>query len=151
MKEKPLMQIEWTAADAEKAGYSHFMLKEIMEEPQTIENAFRGRLMPEEGQAKLGGLDIVLDRVKNIKHLILIGCGTAHYACRVGKYMLEEYAAIPTEVDIASEFRYRKPIIQQDTAAIFVSQSGETADTLAALREMKKRNINSRYYKRSGL
>jgi glucosamine--fructose-6-phosphate aminotransferase (isomerizing) len=141
LKEKPMVQIEWAAEDAEKSGYEHFMLKEIMEEPQTIENAFRGRLMPEEGRVKLGGLDIVADRIKNIERLILIGCGTAHYAARVGKYMLEEYAGIPTEVDVASEFRYRKPILAENTAAIFISQSGETADTLAALREMKEKGI----------
>ncbi len=141
MKEKPMMQIEFAAEDAEKAGFKHFMIKEIMEEPQTIENAFRGRLMPEEGKVKLGGLDVVSGRIKNIEHLLLIGCGTASYACRVGKYMLEEYAGIPTEVDVASEFRYRKPILQENTAAVFVSQSGETADTLAALREMKEKGV----------
>lgn len=141
LKEKPLVQIEWSAEEAEKSNYEYFMLKEIMEEPQTIENAIKGRLIPEEGSVKLGGLDSVVDRLKEIKRLILIGCGTANYAARVGHNMLEEYAGIPTDVDIASEFRYRKPLLSKDTASIFISQSGETADTLAALREMKKKGI----------
>ncbi len=141
LKEKPVMQIEWSAEEAERGGYEHFMLKEIMEEPQTIENAIRGRLMPNEGSVKLGGLDSVADRLKEIKRLILIGCGTANHAARVGQYMFEEYVGIPTEVDIASEFRYRKPVLVDNTAAIFISQSGETADTLAALREMKQKGV----------
>jgi len=141
IKEKPMMQIDWTAEDAEKAGYENFMIKEIMEEPQTIENAIRGRLVPETGNVKLGGLDTIADRVKDIDRLVLVACGTASYAARTGKYMLEEYAGIPAEMDIASEFRYRKPAVDERTAAIFVSQSGETADTLAAMREMKQKGI----------
>ncbi|MCP6719266.1 MAG: glutamine--fructose-6-phosphate transaminase (isomerizing) [Patescibacteria group bacterium] len=141
LKEKPTVSIEWTPEEADKKDYPHFMLKEIMEEPETIENAIRGRLMPEEGTVKLGGLDKVAERLKDINKLILVACGTANYASRVGKYMLEEYAGIPTSVDIGSEFRYRKPIIDENTAAIFVSQSGETADTLAGLKEMKKKNV----------
>jgi len=141
IKEKPMIQIEWTAEDAEKGEYEHFMLKEINEEPQTIENAIRGRMMPEEGRVKLGGLDMAADRIKDIDKLILVACGTASFAGRVGKYMLEEYAGIPVEMDLGSEFRYRKPVLSDKTAAIFVSQSGETADTLAALREMKQKGI----------
>jgi len=117
------------------------MLKEIMEEPEAIENAIRGRLMIEEGLVKLGGLDSVSEKLRKINHLILVACGTASFAARVGEYMLEEYAGISAEVDIGSEFRYRKPVIDKDTAGIFVSQSGETADTLAALREMKQKGI----------
>ena len=143
LKEKPLETIEWTPEAAEKKGYPHFMLKEIMEEPDTIENALLGRLIPEEGMVKLGGLDGVTERLKKVNRLLLVACGTANYATRVGKYMLEEYANIPTEVDIGSEFRYRKPIIDKNTAAIFVSQSGETADTLAGLREMKEKGVLS--------
>ncbi len=141
LKEKPLVQIEWTLEEAEKKGYPHFMLKEIMEEPEAIKNAIRGRLMAEEGLVKLGGLDSVSEKLRKINHLILVACGTASFAARAGEYMLEEYAGISAEVDIGSEFRYRKPVIDKDTAAIFVSQSGETADTLAALREMREKGI----------
>ena len=141
LKEKPLTTVEWTPEEAEKGGYPHFMLKEIMEEPEAIENAIRGRVKVEEGSAILGGLDMISEKLRKINRLILVACGTAHYAAQVGEYMSEEYAGIPTEVDIGSEFRYRKPIVDKKTAAIFVSQSGETADTLAALREMKKKGI----------
>ena len=141
LKERPLQQIEWQIEEAEKGGYTHFMLKEVMEEPEAIENAIRGRLIIEEGSVKLGGLDEVQQKLRKIHKLILVACGTASYAARVGEYMLEEYAGIPAEVDIGSEFRYRKPILDQNTAAVFVSQSGETADTLAVLQEMKKKGI----------
>lgn len=141
LKEKPTISIDWTPEEAEKGAYPHFMLKEIMEEPETIENAVRGRLVPEDGTVKLGGLDGVAEKLKKIDKLILVACGTANYAARIGKYMLEEYAGIPTEIDIASEFRYRKQIVGKNTAAIFVSQSGETADTLACLKEMKKKGV----------
>jgi glucosamine--fructose-6-phosphate aminotransferase (isomerizing) len=141
LKEKPLETIEWEREEAEKKGYPHFMLKEIMEQPETLGNALRGRLQINEGTAKLGGLETIQDKLRKIKRLNIIACGTARHAALVGEYMLEEYANIPTEVDSGSEFRYRKPVINKDTAAIFVSQSGETADTLAALREMKKKGI----------
>jgi len=139
LKEKPLETIEWTSEEAEKGGYPHFMLKEIMEEPEAIENAIRGRLIPLEGIVKLGGLDGAKERLAQVNRIILVACGTANYAAQIGKYMLEEQALLRAEVDIASEFRYRRPILDKNTAAIFVSQSGETADTLAALREFKKR------------
>lgn len=138
---KEIETIEWNLEQAEKGGFEHFMLKEIMEEPNTIEDAMRGRMMPEDGNVKLGGLFSVEEKLRDIKDLLLIGCGTAHYACKVGEYMLEEYANIPSETDVGSEFRYRKPVIDKTTAAIFVSQSGETADTLAALREMKEKGL----------
>ena len=141
LKEKPLITIDWTPEEAEKAGFSHFMLKEIMEEPEAIKNATRGRLIPQEGLVKLGGLDSVSQKLREIKRLTLIACGTASFAAKTGEYMLEEYAGIPTEVDVASEFRYRKPIVDKNTAAVFISQSGETADTLAALKEMKEKGI----------
>jgi len=141
LKEKKPEEIEWALEDAQKGGYPHFMLKEIMEEPEAIENAIRGRLIVNEGAVKLGGLDAIQEKLRKIKRLILVACGTASYAAKVGEYMLEEYAEIPTEVDIGSEFRYRKPVVDKNTAAIFVSQSGETADTLAALREMKNKGI----------
>ncbi|PIS39615.1 MAG: glutamine--fructose-6-phosphate transaminase (isomerizing) [Candidatus Nealsonbacteria bacterium CG08_land_8_20_14_0_20_38_20] len=141
IKEKIPVFLEFTAEETEKGACPHFMLKEIMEEPETIENATRGRLLFEEGAVKLGGLDSVSAQLKKINRLILIACGTANYAARIGKYMLEEYAGIPVEVDVASEFRYRKPMVDENTAVIFISQSGETADTLAALKEMKKKGV----------
>jgi len=141
LKEKPLEIIEWKAEEAEKKGYPHFMLKEIMEESEAIENAIRGRLIIEEGSVKLGGLDTIQEKLRKINRLILVACGTARHAALVGEYMLEEYANIPTEVDSGSEFRYRKQVVDKNTAVIFISQSGETADTLAALREMKKKGI----------
>lgn len=140
-KEKVVEEIEWDLEEAQKGGYPHFMLKEIMEEPEAIENTIRGRLIPEEGSVKLGGLDSVQEQLRKINRLILVACGTSSFAARVGEYMLEEYAGIPSEVDIGSEFRYRKPILDKNTAAIFISQSGETADTLAALREVKKKGV----------
>jgi glucosamine--fructose-6-phosphate aminotransferase (isomerizing) len=140
-KEKAPQILEWTSEEAEKGEYPHFMLKEIMEEPLAIKNAIRGRIILDEGTTKLGGLDRVEEKLREINRLILVACGTASFAARVGEYMLEEYAGTPTKVDIASEFRYRKPVLDKNTAAIFVSQSGETADTLAALREMKKKGI----------
>ncbi len=139
LKEKSFIQIDWTPEEAQKGGYPHFMLKEIMEEPETIKNAIRGRLLPEEGNVKLGGLSTIENKLREIKKINLIACGTASYAARVGEYMLEEYTNIPVEVDLGSEFRYRKPIIDKNTAGIFISQSGETADTLAAIKEMKEK------------
>lgn len=138
---KTFRTLEFTPEETEKGKYSHFMLKEIMEGPSTIENNIRGRIILEEGQVKLGGLDRIEDRLRKINRLILVACGTAYFAARVGEYMLEEYAGIPTDVDIASEFRYRKSVLDKKTATVFISQSGETADTLAALREMKKKGI----------
>ncbi|MFA5086655.1 MAG: glutamine--fructose-6-phosphate transaminase (isomerizing) [Candidatus Paceibacterota bacterium] len=140
-KKKEIETVEWSIEQAEKGGYEHFMLKEIMEEPAVIEDAMRGRLLSDEGMVKLGGLEGVEDRLRKIDDLTLIGCGTASYACKVGEYMLEEYAGIPSSADMGSEFRYRKPIIGKGSAALFVSQSGETADTLAALREMKAKGV----------
>jgi len=141
LKEKKPEEIDWDLQDTQKGGYPHFMLKEIMEEPETIKNAIKGRLVYEEGRVRLGGLDNIEEKLRKINRIILIACGTAAHAARTGEYMLEEYAGIPTEVDVASEFRYRKPIVDRNTAAIFISQSGETADTLAALREMKEKGI----------
>lgn len=133
--------IEWDVEQAEKGGHKHFMLKEIMEEPSVVKDAIRGRFIKEEGLVKLGGFDSIVDKLREIDKLILIGCGTANHACKTGEYMLEEYAGIITDVDIGSEFRYRKPVIDKNLASIFVSQSGETADTLASLREMKAKGV----------
>jgi len=141
LKEKIPQVLELDLGVAEKGGYPHFMLKEIMEGPEAIENAIKGRLMIDDGSVKLGGLDNVQNKLREIKRLILVACGTSNFAARIGKYMLEEYAGIPTEVDIGSEFRYRKPILDKNTAVIFISQSGETADTLACLKEVKNKGI----------
>ena len=138
-KEKISQETEWDVKQIQKSGFSHFMLKEFFEEPEAIKNSIRGRLIIEEGLAKLGGLESVTEKLKEINRLIIIACGTARYAGLVGEYMIEEYAGIPVEVDMGSEFRYRKPIIDKKTAVLAISQSGETADTLAALREAKRK------------
>ena len=140
-KEKVISEIEWDLEEAQKGGYKHFMLKEIMEEPEAIRNAMLGRLMIDEGTVKLGGLDSVQEKLRDINRLILIACGTAGFATQVGEYMIEEYAGISCETDIGSEFRYRKPVLDKNTAAIFVSQSGETADTLACLKEVNQKGV----------
>jgi glucosamine--fructose-6-phosphate aminotransferase (isomerizing) len=131
--------IEWSAEQVKKDGYDHFMMKEIMEGPEVIKNTTRGRLMVKEGLAKLGGLELVADKLRTMKRIIIVGCGTAYYAGLVGEYMLEEYAGIPVEVEVGSEFRYRKPIIDEHTILLAISQSGETADTLEAIREAKRK------------
>lgn len=141
IKEKQPEELDLKAEDSQKGGYPHFMLKEIMEEPEAIENSIKGRLLVEEGNAKLGGLQSVTEQLRKIKRMLFTACGTAFYAALVGRYMLEEYAGIPVEADIASEFRYRKPIIDEGTALLCVSQSGETADTMAALKEMKTKGV----------
>src|SRR3989344_5178660 len=140
-KEKQTTELDWDVQEAQKGGYEHFMLKEIMEQPESIQNSLRGRLLVSEGNAKLGGLAEVAERLRGVKRLLIAACGTAHLAGRVGEYMLEEYAGIPVEVDIASEFRYRKPVFREGDALLVISQSGETADTLAALREAKQKGV----------
>jgi glucosamine--fructose-6-phosphate aminotransferase (isomerizing) len=127
--------IEWDAEALAKGGYDHFMLKEIFEQPETIRNAMRGRLLVEEGAARLDGLNLVLPELRSINRILLIACGTSWHAALCGEYMIEEIAGIPVEVEYASEFRYRNPIIEPHTLVFVISQSGETADTLAALRE----------------
>ncbi|MGA2506628.1 MAG: glutamine--fructose-6-phosphate transaminase (isomerizing) [Chitinispirillaceae bacterium] len=131
--------LEWDAEALAKGGYSHFMLKEIFEQPETIKNAMRGRLLVDEGAARLDGLNLVLPELRSIRRLILIACGTSWHAALVGEYMIEENTGIPVEVEYASEFRYRNPIIDPHTVVFVISQSGETADTLAALREAANR------------
>jgi len=136
---RPSEIIDWEIEQAQKEGYEHFMLKEIMEGPEVIENTIRGRLIPEQGLVKLGGLEAVADKLRDIKRIIIVGCGTAYYAGLVGEYMLEEYAGIPVEVEVGSEFRYRHPVIDAQTLLLAISQSGETADTLEAIREGKRK------------
>lgn len=138
---KKINEINWEVEDSQKAGFRHFMLKEINEQPEVIKNALRGRIISEEGLAKLGGLEIVEEKLRKINKIVIVACGTAFYAGLVGEYMLEEYAGIPTEVEYASEFRYRKPILDSKTVVLAISQSGETADTLAAVREAKRKGV----------
>jgi len=139
LKEKEVTELDWTLEEAQKGGYPHFMLKEIMEHPESLENTIRGRLLQEEGLVKLGGLEKFKEQLRDMEKIQILACGSASYVARAGEYMLEEYGGIPTEVDIASEFRYRKPVFDKKTLSIFISQSGETADTLAALKEVKEK------------
>lgn len=138
--DKVINEIDWTLEEAQKGGYPHFMLKEIMEQSESIANALRGRLIIGQGLAKLGGLELVEGKLREVERINIVACGTAYLAGLVGEYMLEEYAGIPTETDLASEFRYRKPILDKKTASIFISQSGETIDTLVALKEVKRKS-----------
>lgn len=135
--EKEVHEITMTLDEIDRGGYAHFMLKEIMEQPETVRNSMRGRILEEEGRAVLGGLIDVSDKIANSKRIIITACGTSWHAGMVGEYMFEQFCRIPTEVEYASEFRYRNPIIEKDDTIIFISQSGETADTLAALKEAK--------------
>jgi len=124
--------------EIEKGGYEHYMLKEIFEQPRSIQDTFRGRLMADLSSLHLGGLYEVLPRLKTAKRIIIIGCGTSWHAGLVGEYLFEDFARIPVEVEYASEFRYRNPIIYKDDVVIAISQSGETADTLAAIKLAKE-------------
>lgn len=133
--------LEWGVEAVQKGGYEHFMLKEIFEQPESLANTLRGHLVEKDGTAKLGGIDSVGDRLRDINRIILVACGSASYAALLGKYMLEEYTGIPCEVVPGSEFRYRKPILDDHTAFICISQSGETADTLVSLQEAKEKGI----------
>ncbi|HLU25792.1 MAG TPA: glutamine--fructose-6-phosphate transaminase (isomerizing) [Longimicrobiales bacterium] len=137
--EKEVKEVSWDLEAIEKGGHEHFMLKEIFEQPETLRNALRGRLLEDEGTVKLGGLNMTPEQLREVRNITLIGCGTSWHAALIGEYMLEEVARIPVEVEYASEFRYRNPVVDKDTLVIVISQSGETADTLAALREAKER------------
>jgi len=135
--DKNLEQINFDIERIEKSGYPHYMLKEIYEQSNTIMDAYRGRILQGEGKVKLGGLAEVEDRLINAEKILIIACGTSWHAGLIGEYLIEEYCRIPVEVEYASEFRYRNPIIGKKDVLIAISQSGETADTLAALREGK--------------
>ena len=132
-------RVEWQPEDAELNGFPHFMLKEIFEQPETIKNAIRGRLEPGEGVPKLGGIMPIWDRLKACRHIVMVACGTSYYAGCVGMYIFEKLTEIDVEVELASEFRYRKLNFPPNTFIIALSQSGETADTLAAIREAKRK------------
>lgn len=137
--EKEIHEIDMSLDEIDKSGYDHFMLKEIMEQPDSVRNSMRGRLLPQEGTVKLGGLADVVDRLVNSKRIIISACGTSWHSALAAEYMIEQYTRIPVEVEYASEFRYRNPVITADDSIFFISQSGETADTLAALREAKSK------------
>ena len=132
-------QVEWDLEAAEKGGYDHFMLKEICEQPTSLCDVMRGRLLEETGDARLGGITLSDEEVAGIRRIVITACGTSWHAALLGEYMLEELAGLPVEVEYASEFRYRSPVIESGTLVLAISQSGETADTLAALREARNR------------
>ncbi|MDD3567350.1 MAG: glutamine--fructose-6-phosphate transaminase (isomerizing) [Bacteroidales bacterium] len=132
--EPRIQTLDLDLEEIEKNGFDHFMLKEIFEQPRSITDTFRGRISADHKNIHLGGLYQVLPRLVKAKRIVLIGCGTSWHAALVGEYLLEEFARIPVEVEYASEFRYRNPIINKDDIVIAISQSGETADTLAAIR-----------------
>lgn len=136
---KRVEEVEWDDEQAEKQGYDHFMLKEIHDQPHVVQDAIRGRYNLVEGTAYLGGLNMTQEEMRSVRRVIMIACGTASYAALAGKYAFERLAGIPVHVDFASEFRYRDPIVDEDTLVFAISQSGETADTLAAVREAKRK------------
>jgi glucosamine--fructose-6-phosphate aminotransferase (isomerizing) len=138
---KQVHDIDWDIAAIEKQGYPFFMLKEIYEQPETVSNAFRGRMLADLGTARLDGLAMSDEELAAVSRIIIIACGTSWHAGLIGEYLIEEYARIPVEVEYASEFRYRKPILRKGDLVFVISQSGETADTLAALREAKARGV----------
>jgi len=137
--EKGVSKIDWDLDQIERGGFDHFMLKEIFEQPATIENCMRGRLLAEQGTAKLGGINLTDDELLKFDNILITACGTSWHSALIGEHMLEDLARIPVEVEYASELRYRNPIITDKTLCIVISQSGETADTLAAMREAKAR------------
>ncbi|MCB0702174.1 MAG: glutamine--fructose-6-phosphate transaminase (isomerizing) [Ignavibacteriae bacterium] len=132
-------EITFDLAQIEKGGFDHFMLKEIHEQPETVFNSFRGRLLADVGNVKLGGLNNMMDKLRKTKRIIITACGTSWHAGLVGEYMIEQMAQIPVEVEYASEFRYRNPIIGPDDIVFAISQSGETLDTLAAIKEARQK------------
>ncbi len=134
---KKVEEVLWNIEMIEKCGYEHFMLKEIHEQPQSLRNVMRGRIEGNNGSVRLGGLKVYEKELARAKRIVIVACGTSWHAGLVGEYMLEELARIPVDVEYASEFRYRNPVIEEDTLVIAISQSGETADTLAAMREAR--------------
>ncbi|HEY5220196.1 MAG TPA: glutamine--fructose-6-phosphate transaminase (isomerizing) [Gemmatimonadaceae bacterium] len=140
---KNVNRIDWDLDQIEKSGFEHFMLKEIFEQPTTIENTMRGRLVREEGFSKLGGLNLTKADMLALEHIIITACGTSWHSALIGKLMIEDLARIRVEVEYASEFRYRNPIVDDKSLCVVISQSGETADTLAAMREAKRRGAKT--------
>lgn len=136
---KKVTQVSWDLEAIEKGGHEHFMLKEIFEQPETLRNTLRGRLLEDEAGVKLGGLNLSDEELRAFDNVVISACGTSWHSALIGEYMLEEFARIPVEVEYASEFRYRSPVIDDKTLMLVISQSGETADTLAAMREARDR------------
>ena len=139
----PVSKVDFTAEDVGKGDYPHYMLKEIFEQPNTVRDAMRGRLNLDESTAKLGGLNMGAPQLRDVGRIVLAGCGTALHAARVGEYLIERMASIPTEVDYASEFRHRNTPMTPETLVFAISQSGETADTLGALRESRRKGFRT--------
>jgi glucosamine--fructose-6-phosphate aminotransferase (isomerizing) len=135
---RAVQEVTWDLAAIEKGGFEHFMLKEIFDQPSSLRDVMRGRLLEEEGDARLGGIRDHAAELSKVKRIVISACGTSWHAGLVGEYMLEEYARIPVTVEYASEFRYRNPVIEEGTLALAISQSGETADTLAAMQEAER-------------
>ena len=133
--------VDWDLSEIEKDGFDHYMLKEIYSQPESLRNAFRGRLDMEEGTAHLGGLEMTSSDMREIKRIVITACGTSWHSGLIGKYIIETLASIPVDVEYASEFRYRDPVLEPGTVMLVISQSGETADTLAALRLARKRGV----------
>jgi glutamine---fructose-6-phosphate transaminase (isomerizing) len=134
-----ITQLEYDAEAAERGEYAHFMLKEIFEQPHTVENAIRGRIETDAATARFGGLNLTTAELRAVDQIIITACGTSWHAALVGEFLLEEFAGIPVEVEYASEFRYRNAPVEKNTLVLAITQSGETADTLASLRETKRR------------
>jgi glucosamine--fructose-6-phosphate aminotransferase (isomerizing) len=143
VRDRKAQTVSWTPVMAQKAGYRHFMLKEIFEQPQAILDTFRGRVFPESGEVLLPEIGLSDDEIAGLQKITLVACGTSYHAGLVGKFFIEKLAGIPVEVDIGSEFRYREPILSPGILLVAVSQSGETADTLAALKEARRRGART--------
>ncbi|WP_306534448.1 glutamine--fructose-6-phosphate transaminase (isomerizing) [Geobacter sp.] len=141
--EKASRHIDWSPLMAEKGGYKHFMLKEIFEQPRAVRDTIAGRLREEQGDVYLEDLKLTDEELRGIDRICIVACGTSWHAALVGKFLLEEHCRLPVEVDIASEFRYRNPVVNDRTLMVLISQSGETADTLAAMREGKARGARN--------
>ncbi len=135
---KEVVTISWSSSMAEKGGYRHFMLKEIYEQPRALADTLRGRLLPEKGDVVIEEFGLKDEDIRDIDKIMIVACGTSYHAAMIGKYIIEDIAKMPVETDIASEFRYRNPIVDNRTLLIAITQSGETADTLAAMREAKR-------------
>ena len=140
---KVVHEVDWDLTQIEKGGFDHFMLKEIFEQPESVRNSMRGRLLPAEGLARLGGLNMSASEMREIRRIIILACGTSWHAGLIGEYMIEEHARIPVEVEYASEFRYRNPIVDAGTAVLVISQSGETIDTRSAMREAQRKGARA--------
>jgi glucosamine--fructose-6-phosphate aminotransferase (isomerizing) len=141
--QKEIHKVAWDPVMAQKAGYKHFMLKEIHEQPRAVIDTFRGRISQEKGRVILPDLPFTTDEWKNFRKMVIVACGTSFHAGLVGKFLIEDMARMPVDVDLGSEFRYRDPIVDSNTIMVFISQSGETLDTLGALKEAKAKNART--------